>query len=108
MADRRPPGFVIDRDALMDAAEAARIAPTITAIAHAIDVPASTLSRALNGGRPGEELLARLRCKFGPDAFALMVALDCPRQAWCGPTDAGDILIPRRIVPAVRGGKGMR
>ena len=91
----------------MEEAREARIAPTLTAVARAIDVPPSTLSRALNDeGRPGEELLARLRCKFGPDGFARIVSLDCPRAAWCGPITPGEVLVPRRLIPRPRGVRG--
>jgi hypothetical protein len=87
----------------MREAEAARLAPTVTAIARALGVPPSTLSRALNDeGRPGAELLARLRCKFGPSGFARIVSLDCTRAAWCGPIADDEVLVPRRIVPKAR------
>jgi hypothetical protein len=94
----RAPGFRIDRDALLEEAARARIVPTLTAIAHALGVPPSTVSRALHG-RPGAELLARLRCRFGAAGFARVVTVDCGGGPWRGSVDNGVVNIPRSLRP---------
>jgi len=60
----------------MDAAIAAGIHPTITAIAGSLNVAPSTLSRALTGASvPGEDLLARIRLVFGTEGFDAIVTV---------------------------------